>query len=109
MTVVPDPSKPLVMSVMFNNAGQFAALREATALLVKAGFSVGPTQRGAPAAVMFGDYLIAKWKNLNGLQRRETHATLTGDNRNGPLTIRLLPAAPPEAHDALNIALGDRA
>ncbi len=91
--------------IVFYAMGTWAALREAEAFLKGAGFSIGSGQRGAPTAVMFGDYLVSKWKNLNHDERRETHATLTGDNREGPLTLRLLPAAPDEAVKAIEAAL----
>ena len=95
---------PGLHGIVFDRDGDFAAANDATAFLKAAGFSVGSSQRGAPTAVMFGDYAVSKWKNLNHDERRETHATLTGDNRNGPLTFRLLPAAPDAAVDALRKA-----
>jgi hypothetical protein len=84
-------------AIVFNQRGDFAATNEAEHLLEAAGFAIGPSQRGAPRAVMFGNYTVAKWKNLNHDERRETHGTLTGDGREGPVTFRLLPAAPDDA------------
>ena len=92
-------------NITFTATGDFAALNQAEAFLRKAGFSLGSPQRGAPTACMFGDYAISKWRNLDQDERRETHATLTGDNRNGPLTFRLLPAAPDEAVQAIEAAI----
>ena len=92
--------------IMFEGVGTFEAMNNAEAFLAAAGFSVGPSQRGAPRAVMFGDYAVSKWGNLNHFERHETHATLTGDGRHGPLTFRLLPAAPDEAIAALRKATG---
>lgn len=87
-------------AIVFDQRGDFAATDVAERLLAAHGFSIGPSQRGAPRAVMFGNYAVSKWKNLNQDERRETHATLTGDGREGPLTFRLLPAAPDEAFSA---------
>lgn len=94
--------------ITFDIAGDFAALYAANAALREAGFSVGSSQRGLPTAVMFGDWSVAKWGNLNGDERREVHGTLVGDNRNGPLTLRMLRAAPPEALIAFDAMLAAR-
>ena len=83
--------------IVFAHAGEFEAENAAEALLGANGFAIGPSQRGAPRAVMFGDYTVSKWRNLSQDERRETHATLTGDGRWGPITLRLLPAAPDAA------------
>lgn len=100
---------PALHGIVFDREGDFAALYDAQDFLRDAGFSVGSTQRGLPTAVMFGDWSVSKWGNLNRDERRETHATLSGDNRNGPLTFRLLPAAPDEAIAALAKATGEGA
>lgn len=97
---------PSLHGIVFDATGDFAATNEAREFLKGAGFSLGSSQRGSPTAVMFGDCSVSKWGNLNHDERRETHATLTGDNRNGPLTFRLLPAAPDEAIAAIAKALG---
>ncbi len=78
----------------------FDAYHLARSIMAGAGFSLGPSQRGAPVACMFGDWAVAKWKNLNRVERNETHATIEGDHREGPCRIRLLPAAPDEAVSA---------
>lgn len=91
--------------IVFDRVGTFAALNDARSFLKGAGFSLGPSQRGAPIACMFGDYSVSKWQNLNHDERREVHGTLTGDGREGPLTFRLLPAAPDGCIAALNKAV----
>lgn len=96
---------PGLFCIVFDRAGTFAALNDARAFLKGAGFSLGPSQRGAPIACMFGDYIVSKWHNLSHDERRETHATLTGDGREGPLTFRLLPAAPDGCIEALSKAV----
>lgn len=83
--------------ITFAQVGDFAACHAAEAALKAHGFAIGPTQRGAPRAIMFGDYAVSKWSNLNQNERRETHATMTGNFRDGPVILRLLPAAPDAA------------
>ncbi len=82
---------------VFAQVGDFAANRAAIMALEANGFSLGPMQRGAPRAVMFGEYDISKWRNLSHDERREAHGTLTGDGRQGPLVFCLLPSAPDAA------------
>ena len=97
---------PRLHAIVFDREGVFEATNDAEAFLASAGFAIGPSQRGAPRAVMFGNYTVSKWRNLNHDERRETHGTLTGDARNGPLTFRLLPAAPDDAIAAISKATG---
>ncbi|MES2904912.1 MAG: hypothetical protein V4696_12060 [Pseudomonadota bacterium] len=103
------PSEAMIrwgtFGITFYAAGDFAASDQAEVFLKEAGFSLGSSRRGAPTACMFGDYTVSKWRNLNHDERRETHATLTGDRRNGPLSFRLLPAAPDEAVQAIEAAI----
>lgn len=51
--------------------------------LISCGRMQGPDPRG----LLYGDYDIAKWRNLSAQDRRELHGTMTGDMRNGPITI----------------------
>ena len=93
------------VNIVFEGEGPFVAMNKAEAFLAECGFSFGSWQRGAPAACMFGDYSISKWSNLNHDERREIHATLSGDGRRGPLIFKMLPAAPDEAIAAVEAAL----
>lgn len=104
MTGSPFCIMPRAHAIVFAATAEFQASRDAEAFLEAAGFAIGPSERGAPRAVMFGNYAISKWRNLNHDERRETHATLTGDGRHGPLTFRLLPAAPDAAVEAIRKA-----
>jgi hypothetical protein len=96
-------------AITFAGLGDFEATRAAEKALGARGFAIGPMQRGAPRAVMFGDYQVAKWRNLSRDERRETHASLTGDGRNGPLIFRLLSAAPDDACRAFELVGRDQA
>lgn len=91
----------MTVSIIFDKKGDFAALQDAKSALQSAGFSIGSIQRGYPTAIMFGDYSVSKWSSLNREERLATHAQLTGDNRHGPLTLTILPAAPDQAIAAI--------
>jgi len=87
--------------VVFHGSAAHEAYSSAKRLMKRAGFSVGPTQRGAPTACMFGAYLVSKWRNLSRDERAGTHAVIEGDGLNGPVRIRLLPALTDEAFESL--------
>jgi hypothetical protein len=84
----------------FNEQDDFAAMRAAEHFLQLAGFSVGSNQRGDPRGVMFGDYDIAKWRNLNTAERKALHGQMTSDHgtmRIGPIVVTIFESAPHEA------------
>ncbi|WP_206078656.1 hypothetical protein [Allomesorhizobium camelthorni] len=58
-------------------------------------------QRGAPRGILFGLYDIAKWKNLSSADRRALHGVMTGDMRNGPVSVEIFHIAPDEAKAAV--------
>lgn len=86
-----------VVELTFTQTGEFEAYRAAQEWLNAGGFSWGQGQRGAPCGILFGDFIIAKWKNLTLAERRECHGELTGDHRQGPVTIVIFADAPPAA------------
>jgi hypothetical protein len=86
--------------IRFDKPGDFAACREAEAWLAARGFSVGRKQRGDPRGILFGNYDIQKWRNLNTTEMSALHGLMTGNMRNGPVMVRLLPKAPDEAKEA---------
>lgn len=85
---------------VFNNEGTFQANYAAKEWLDARGFSYGPSQACAPTAVWFGDCIISKWRNLSPQERRDAHATIEGDLREGPVRIILRDSAPEAAHVA---------
>lgn len=87
------------------NSGDFAACHTAEWFLESWGFCVGHAQRGAPRGILFGDYDIQKWRNLNQAHREALHGTMTGDMRNGPVIVTIFETAPAAAKDALAEAL----
>lgn len=93
--------------VRLHGTRPFEALESATRLLKSAGFSAGSGCAGQPTAIMFGDYMVAKWKNLTWAEREAVHGVMTGDRRNGPLAIELRPCCPPEGREAFIVAASD--
>lgn len=85
----------------FTGAGDFTAMGAAESWLQSRGFSVGSTCRGHPRAILFGDYSIAKWRNLNGEEILALHGVMRGNHRGemrlGPITVELFESAPPRA------------
>lgn len=86
----------------FSDTGDFAAATAAVDFLRAAGFSVGSTQAGAPRGIMFGDYSIAKWRNLNRRDAGLLDGIAFGDMRNGPVTVRIFARADQEAKTAFH-------
>lgn len=75
------------MKVVFKDVGTFAAVRAAEDWCAKHGLSVGAMERDKPRGILFGDYAIAKWHNLRQADKDALHGTMTGDMRNGPVTV----------------------
>lgn len=69
----------IIFMARLTDAGDFAAVRRAEQLLDQHGFSVGVTQRGSSRGIMFGDFIIQKWRNLNVSERAALHGILVWD------------------------------
>lgn len=89
-------------TIEFNNAGTFAASRAAEDWLRDRGFSCGPSQVDGPRAIWFGDCCISKWRNLSAAEKRDAHATMDGEGREGPIRITLRKSAPADARAAFS-------
>ena len=83
---------------------EFSAAHSAEEFLTSAGFSVGRMQRADPRGILFGDFDIQKWRNLNAHERRELHGYMQGNMRIGPVKIEIYDTAPPEAKRAFHQA-----
>lgn len=81
------------MKQFFNEAGDFNAMQAAEDWCRENSISFGPPERGSPRCLMRGDYDIAKWRNLSAAERKECHGVMTGDMRNGPVTVELFDPA----------------
>ncbi len=86
----------------FTTEGDFSACTEAEEFLKLAGFSVGTMQRGDPRGILFGDYDIMKWRNLDKRDREALHGILVGPMRTGPVRIQIFESAPQEAKRAFH-------
>jgi hypothetical protein len=53
------------------------------------GISYGDTCAMAPQALLFGDYSIAKWRNLTAKERKQVHGVIEGSVRSGPVTVKI--------------------
>lgn len=73
----------------FADPGDFEAMRSAEQWCADNGYSVGGMQRGDPRGLLRGDYAIAKWRNLSRQERAELDGQMTGDMRNGPVTVKV--------------------
>ena len=76
-------------TITFHDTGDFAAVRAAESWLSERGYSWGAMQQGAPSAIYKGRHLIGKWRNLSPGDRANADGQMTGDMRNGPVTITL--------------------
>lgn len=84
-------------AVTFTDPDDFAAAHAADKWLRDRGFSCGSMQGYEPRAIWFGECYISKWRGLNAADKREMHAKMTGDQRNGPVTISLCRGATNDA------------
>jgi hypothetical protein len=78
----------------------FSAAHAAQAFLSARGFSYGPSQRDGPQGILFGEFIIAKWRNLTAKERAQVHGTIAGNGRHGPITVTLKSTAPDAARAA---------
>lgn len=88
-------------TILFAHLGTWAAKEACERFLRDRGFSIGISQAGAPRGVLFGNFGISKWRNLRQADRDGLHATVTGDGREGPLRLTVLPACPSGARERL--------
>lgn len=78
-----------MLTVVFNEQGDFEACRAAEKWCDDRGIAVGAPERGQPRGLLKEYCCIAKWRNLNDAERRALDGRMTGDMRNGPVTITL--------------------
>lgn len=87
---------------VFDETPEFEACRAAEEWCEERGISVGIMERGQPRGLLREACLISKWHNLRPHERATLDGTMTGDMRNGPVTVELkgeeadYPVLPPE-------------
>lgn len=78
------------MKKVFKGDGStFSATYEAEKWLADNGYSVGSMQRGEPRAIFKGGHCIPKWRNLNVKERAAADGLMTGNGREGPITVEI--------------------
>jgi hypothetical protein len=77
------------MQIVFDQQGTFEALYAAKAWCKENGVSYGSSCAMSPTGLMRGEYQIAKWRNLSTSERESLDGTMTGNFREGPVTITL--------------------
>ena len=84
------------MILTFTSDGtDFSAINEARAWLWKHGYSVGVMQGPDPIGILKGDYDISKWRNMTREEIKALDGRVTGDKRNGPVTVHIYDAEHP--------------
>ena len=77
------------MELVFDQKGTFEAMYAAERWCRDNGVSFGSSCAMSPTGLLRGEYRIAKWRNLSAKERAQLDGTMSGDFRNGPVTIRL--------------------
>lgn len=85
----------------FTAEGDWKAKDLAEQFLRERGFAYGPTQGHDPRAIMFGDYLVSKWRNLTRADIAANHGVMLGVLRTGPITVVIYSTAPEAARAAV--------
>ena len=75
--------------IEFNQIGGFNACIAAEQWCRDHGISVGSMQQGSPRGLLYGDYSISKWSNLDEQEQADLDGVMTGDMRNGPVKVTL--------------------
>jgi hypothetical protein len=84
-TVMKD--RKIKYELTFSKEGTFQSYYEATGWCSENGYSFGSMCGPLPIALMKGDFISAKWKNLTTQERQKVDGIMTGDFRNGEVTI----------------------
>jgi hypothetical protein len=78
------------MIKVFKSTGEdFSGITQAESWLKDNGYSFGSMQRSNPIGVVKGDAYISKWFNMTPNDKLSLDGTLTGDYRNGDVTLTL--------------------
>jgi hypothetical protein len=73
----------------FARLGNFNAMQDAEAWCEQNGISVGTMQGSSPRGLLYGDFAISKWRNLDERNKFDLDGTMTGDMRNGPVVVSI--------------------
>lgn len=83
--------------VTFTGGDTFEALHAAQAWCKEReiSYSAGSARCGGVVGLLHGDFSIAKYHNLTAKERTQLDGTMTGDGREGPVTISIKPRSQP--------------
>ena len=85
--------REVIKSKEFKVEGTFQSMYAAQSFLKENGYDYGSSCAMMPTAVMKGDYysydLPHKWKNFTNEQKKNVHGVITGEQRNGPVFVKL--------------------
>jgi len=83
------------MKLVFDQKGTFQAMYAAEQWCRDNGVSFGSSCAVGSTGLMRGHFCIAKWRNLTKQERSQLDGTMSGEMREGPVTITLrdLPSA----------------
>lgn len=76
-------------TIVFDQKGTFQAMYAAEKWCKENGVSYGNSQACAPTGLLRGHFNISKWRNLNKQERAALDGTMTGEMREGPVTIQI--------------------
>ncbi|MDA3939618.1 MAG: hypothetical protein PF693_09945 [Spirochaetia bacterium] len=77
------------MKKVFDTKGTFKAKTAAEKWLTDNGYSFGSSCVYSPQAIKKGNWNIAKWRNLTVEERKNIDGIITGNGREGPITVEI--------------------
>jgi hypothetical protein len=75
--------------IVFRDDRTFKAYHAACRWCNENGFSTGSMCGHQPIGILRGDAIIAKWRNLSQKEISVLDGKMTGDMRNGPVTVTI--------------------
>ena len=85
--------RKIIKQETFKVEGTFQSMYAAHSWVKEQGYDYGSSCVGHPTAVMKGDYysygLPHKMKNFTAKEKRAVHGIITGDMREGPVTVSI--------------------
>jgi hypothetical protein len=88
------PTDSGLSTITFDDEGDWNAVQRAERWCAACGISVGTMQGKDPRGLRYGEYRIAKWRNLSSDDVAALDGIMKGDMRNGPVTIVIRDRAP---------------
>ena len=83
--------RPIIKQATFKVEGTFQSMYAAQRWVKEQGYGYGSSSAMHPTAVMKGDYhsydLPEKMKNFTQKEKNNVHGIITGDMRDGPVTV----------------------